>query len=952
MKCVPVILKGWVMVLGCAVLAQAGFAVSIQMATDGRGFILAAPGITNCMVSWSAMGERNGKVWVVSSSARDGTTGTVTTTHFPAPGLDLLLRFNPAPDSVGVMVQAGIRNTGDSPLTLGTIMPVVAQFQPLGDQADWLVTRLSTPTVKESPVTSLKNLDKSLLIHEYGGFYRRDGTGFLFGPVGRPEAYVNGLVDHAPGDRVRVSVRSEMNNIRIDPGETRWGQQVVLLFEPPRQALPKWADWVACTHGARTGKGALSGWNSWYFLARDVTGADVLAVAETALKNPDRFRPEVIQIDDGYQDPSGVAETNEKFPESLGFYARHIAATGARPGLFLSLQDNSHKVLPREEITRCIEEAVHGGFTYLKILHLGSEKLSEGKRTALELNRETAAAMRRAAGDGVYLLLSNGEPDRASLGTMDASRVGANVHRQQTRLRINDVLRAYHLQGRWFAIDADGYYMGTDLANVSQIKGGWPLVRTWLSIVGLSCGAAITSDPLYWESFKPYWRNVEVMTPPAKERTEVLDLCTSEEWPRLVGHVHREWGDSTVVLLWNPGEREQTVRLDFKQAGLDPAKRYAVWSFWDDRYLGVAEGSWTTPRLASSASQHLLFTELEKTPSRPVLIGSGLHIYCGAAEIRSVKSSRTGMTIGLTDAGAREGDLFVYSRYQPVLKTATGCLVDGITSAGENVWRISLSDRKRGVPQGIDMAIILPVTYQVWFWGLIGALVASLLFGVWRYFAWQKLERQHGLERERARIARDIHDDLGANLAEIAMISDLAREELPEDNPSRIQFDSIFAHAEENVRRLGEIVWAINPSNDTVDHFVAYLSKFTQDYLELAGVRCRLDLPDTIPAIPLTSVQRHDLFLAAKEALHNAIKHGKPTEVTLGIELASNRLAITIKDNGRGFDETKINAGSRGSANMRTRMEALEGGFERHSVPGQGTNVVLTLPIKTPIQRA
>jgi len=133
-------------------------------------------------------------------------------------------------------------------------------------------------------------------------------------------------------------------------------------------------------------------------------------------------------------------------------------------------------------------------------------------------------------------------------------------------------------------------------------------------MVGLSCGAAFTSDPWNEERFKPYWRNAEILTPPAKERTVVADLCTSKEWPRLVGRVKREWGDWTVALLWNPLEKEQKVTLDFARIGLDPGRRYAVWSFWDNRYLGVVEGSYTTPFLAASASQHLCITELPQSP--------------------------------------------------------------------------------------------------------------------------------------------------------------------------------------------------------------------------------------------------------------------------------------------------------------------------------------------------
>ena len=319
------------------------------------------------------------------------------------------------------------------------------------------------------------------------------------------------------------------------------------------------------------------------------------------------------------------------------------------------------------QLTETVSRSVSAGFSYLKVFYPPGQVTGDGRRTAFEIYREHWAAIRKAAGEDTYLLFCDYEPNRAAVGMVDASRVGPDADRDKIRLAIPSVLRAYPLHDRWFAMDGDSYYTGTDIANISQIDGSWPLVRTWLSMTGLSCGAAITSDPWYWEDFKPYWRNVEVLTPPARERTEVLDLGTDKEWPRLLGHVRREWGNSTVALLWNPGTTERTVTLDFAKAGMDPGKRYAVWSFWDDRYLGVAQGSWTTPRLGPAASQHLVFTELDRTPDRPVLIGSNLHIYCGAAEIQQVTAKRSSFSFELTDAGARDGDLYLYSRMQPVL---------------------------------------------------------------------------------------------------------------------------------------------------------------------------------------------------------------------------------------------------------------------------------------------
>jgi signal transduction histidine kinase len=456
---------------------------------------------------------------------------------------------------------------------------------------------------------------------------------------------------------------------------------------------------------------------------------------------------------------------------------------------------------------------------------------------------------------------------------------------------------------------------------------------------------ALTADPWHWESFHPYWRNVEVMTPPAREKTEVLDLCTDREWPRLLGHVKRDWGDMRVALLWNPGTTERTVTLDFAQVGMDPQHRYAVWSFWDNRYLGVARGSWTTPALGPSSSQHLCFTDLDHSLDKPVLIGSSLHIYCGAAEIKRVIQRHGGMDVELTDAGASAGDLFVYSRRQPVWEGAEGCVVAEIASAGEYVWRISLVDRKCGVPQRVALGILLPVTRQIWFWVLCGILVASLVLSGWKYVAWNRaqlslarLEQQTARQQERVRIAADLHDELGAGLTRIVMLSE------PVGGGN---LDKIHRAALEMTQELDEIVWAVNPKNDRLDRLAMYLDAYAQEMLDVSGVESRVDFPVPLPQRPVTAPVRHSLFLAFKEALTNVVRHAGARRVELRLTVKPERFFLSIEDDGCGFIVPKAGDDSgNGLGNMQERLAAVGGRCTINSALGSGTRVEFELPLE------
>ena len=154
---------------------------------------------------------------------------------------------------------------------------------------------------------------------------------------------------------------------------------------------------------------------------------------------------------------------------------------------------------------------------------------------------------------------------------------------------------------------------------------------------------------------------------------------------------------------------------------------------------------------------------------------------------------------------------------------------------------------------------------------------------------------------------------------------------------------------------MDEIVWAVNPRHDRLDSLASYLSRFAYEYLSVAEIRCRLDLPLHLPTLPVTAEVRHNLFLAFKEALHNIIKHAAASEVRVELKLEAAQLALQVADDGRGFDAaTPANgpsaagriAGGEGLANMRRRLAEIGGACEIRSEPGRGTTVTFTVPLR------
>ena len=213
----------------------------------------------------------------------------------------------------------------------------------------------------------------------------------------------------------------------------------------------------------------------------------------------------------------------------------------------------------------------------------------------------------------------------------------------------------------------------------------------------------------------------------------------------------------------------------------------------------------------------------------------------------------------------------------------------------------------------------------------------------------EQAEQQRALAVERARIARDLHDDLGSSLTEITMLATASPGvKWPADQTAE-RMEAIAGKSRTLVNALDEIVWAIDPERDTVASVARYLASYAEEYLAGLHVACRVQIPNSSPDRVVSGEVRHHLFLAVKEALNNAIRHGGATEINFRVRVLENRLLISISDNGSGFD-TAGQSNGHGILNLRQRLEHLHGHCELESTPGAGTTVSLQLPLPVPNQ--
>ena len=200
------------------------------------------------------------------------------------------------------------------------------------------------------------------------------------------------------------------------------------------------------------------------------------------------------------------------------------------------------------------------------------------------------------------------------------------------------------------------------------------------------------------------------------------------------------------------------------------------------------------------------------------------------------------------------------------------------------------------------------------------------------------------MERERARIAQDLHDDLGASLTHVAWLGEAASHEAVAPAERQSLVTQITAKSRDMVRAIDEIVWAVNPKNDSLDHLVTYLCEFAEQFFRDTPTRCWVDVEERLPVCPLPSDVRHNLFLAAKEALHNVAKHAGASQVWVRVKVQGGSVQFVIEDDGRGF-VPGAQPGGDGLENMRRRAEIIGAKCELGSTPGQGASVTWKLPL-------
>jgi len=240
----------------------------------------------------------------------------------------------------------------------------------------------------------------------------------------------------------------------------------------------------------------------------------------------------------------------------------------------------------------------------------------------------------------------------------------------------------------------------------------------------------------------------------------------------------------------------------------------------------------------------------------------------------------------------------------------------------------------------------------VWFYLLLALGLAGAVFLAARWVLWHRyqlqmaiLRREEALSHERARISRDIHDDLGNGLSVVATLSELAHNDVEKGTVHK-RLDQIYEVANELARNVDETVWAVNPANDGWEPFLSYFEQYTEYFLGNSGLRFHFTRPAELVDRPIASKTRHHLLLGVREAVGNVLKHASAKQVKIAMRIDGGVLEVRVEDDGVGFDASKpAGVGHDGLGNMARRMKEAGGGVSVQSVPGQGTCVIFRVPL-------
>jgi signal transduction histidine kinase/ligand-binding sensor domain-containing protein len=255
------------------------------------------------------------------------------------------------------------------------------------------------------------------------------------------------------------------------------------------------------------------------------------------------------------------------------------------------------------------------------------------------------------------------------------------------------------------------------------------------------------------------------------------------------------------------------------------------------------------------------------------------------------------------------------------------------------VRAISADGITSSAPATVEFTIVPPLWQRWWFVALAVTAASLSIYGAYRY----RLARAVEIATMRTRIATDLHDDIGANLTKIAILSEVTRQQLEGNGEAGDRLSTIARISRESVASMSDVVWAINPKRDTLRDTIRRMRQHAEEVFAGRGVPLDFHAPEGDERVRIPLDVRRDLVLIFKEALNNAVRHSECRKLRIDVDVDQSGLHLRVADDGVGFDTSTDSAGN-GLTSMRRRAEKMGATLQVVSAPGHGTAVLLSVP--------
>lgn len=610
-------------------------------------------------------------------------------------GIELTTDFITVPGS-GFFFSQKIRNISDKTVHLRrTGIKTTSPFYPKAfEKDDTVITTMHGDYTAGNRICSIFEVEyeESLLVYANKG-----KNGFLSMGINEPEAFTKAKAK-VNGGNINFELYSEMCCIEMDPGESRNAQDIAFLTGSFDKASSLLADNFREYLGYADKYPVPQGWCSWYSVNVKVNEQHVLDVADFFAENTDKFSPDFIQIDEGYQIRRGDWEYNSQFPNGVTEIVRRIRKSGARPGIWMCpivvdrestiylehpeyafLREGQtapvDKYYPEETcfpldftnpnvkefVRKILKEKVDDGFTYFKLdfddIYTCGYTSYDPKKTQLQAYRDLFKLYREVLSGDIYLLGCTSFT-RGSIGLCDACRIGtdSSAHWNEMPLCLLNCLRMspmkYFMNKKIYACDSDVTYLRIKWDSLTEDER-----KIWHSYIGISGGLVAFSE--LRERIDLYTDQLGYAFPHCPETAKVVYPVWDPDNERIGFNAERDYGNFGTYLLWSNDARKEHYNTDLSYVLDEIGKDFHVFSFWDRSYLGIKKGDFEIENFSARKPYLYRFTPVEK--GKVQIIGTTLHFSMGAAEIKDFERKDGKYIITLTDSLYGNGELYLYS---------------------------------------------------------------------------------------------------------------------------------------------------------------------------------------------------------------------------------------------------------------------------------------------------